>query len=106
MRFRVLLAALPAIVFTASTAQTAGGEDNVAIGVADKGVFPDLDGKVTLPLPSSLDHASVSITIDEKHALLIVWEDGRPVKPYPIGVASDAKKVKLGDLEVSVRSHD
>jgi hypothetical protein len=97
---RLALLVLPAIALTVSSA---GGEETVALGVKDKGVFPDLDAKLTVGLPSSLDREALSITIDEKHGLLLVWENGRPVKPYPLG---GARKLKLGEAEVSLRDVD
>ncbi len=50
------------------------------LGVADRGIFPDLDAEVTLALPKLADP---SLTLDQRHHVIVVWDRGRPVKVYP-----------------------
>src|SRR5690348_10196 len=55
------------------------------LGVADKGIFADLDGEVQLALPAGLDAARVTATIDRTHAVVVLAIDGYPRKAYPLG---------------------
>jgi uncharacterized protein YijF (DUF1287 family) len=52
----------------------------LTLGVADRGIFPDLDGQVTLALPRLVDP---SLTLDQRHHVIVVWDGGRAVKVYP-----------------------
>lgn len=64
------------------------------LGVADRGVYSDLDGRLQLPLPSA---AALVGLVDERHALLVVYADGWPEKVYPLGGPSvlETRGVKL-----------
>src|SRR5215208_4236594 len=55
------------------------------LGVADKGVFSDLDVRVQLKLPAKLEAARVTAVIDRKHSVLVLSIDGYPRKAYPLG---------------------
>lgn len=82
-----------------------GAADPVAVGVADTGVFPDLDAQVVLTL-AELDASATHALIDDARSLLILYEGERPVKVYPLGGGA---KLALGegkDVEVSIRSAD
>ncbi|HKA86126.1 MAG TPA: DUF1287 domain-containing protein [Haliangiales bacterium] len=50
------------------------------LGVADRGIFPDLDDKVAIALPKLVDP---NLTLDARHHVIVVWDRGRPVKVYP-----------------------
>jgi uncharacterized protein len=54
------------------------------LGVADTGVFSDLDGQVQLQLPPvSADR--VTAVVDRTHGVLVLSIDGFPRKAYPLG---------------------
>lgn len=74
-----------------------------SLGVADKGIFADLDDKVQLALPPSLDTARVTATIDRDRKLLVLSIDGHPRKAYPLaGTATLA----VGRFELALRPGD
>jgi uncharacterized protein YijF (DUF1287 family) len=68
------------------------------LGVADKGIFGDLDDKVQLAIPSPLDRASV--TIDRTHHVLVLWADDYPRKAYPLASPCD------GNVRTCLRAGD
>lgn len=74
----------------AGTAKT-----ETCLGVADKGIWSDLDDRLQLSLPRGLSAARVAATIDRDRKLLLVSVDGWPTKPYPLG----------GDAEVVAGKH-
>lgn len=55
------------------------------LGVADNGIWSDLDDQVQLALPADLTPARVTARIDTKHALLVLAIDDFPRKVYPLG---------------------
>jgi uncharacterized protein YijF (DUF1287 family) len=55
------------------------------LGLADTGIWSDLDRGLQIALPPKLDRARVSATLDPKHALLVLSIDGFPRKAYPLG---------------------
>lgn len=61
----------------------AAGE--TCLGVADKGIWSDLDGDLQIALPAGLTPARVSAAVDADHHLLVLSVDGWPTKPYPLG---------------------
>ncbi|MGE3764680.1 MAG: DUF1287 domain-containing protein [Kofleriaceae bacterium] len=72
------------------------------LGVADKGIWADLDEQVQLTLPK-VTADRVTATIDDKHALLVLSIDGFPRKTYPLaGVA----RLQVGDRELALRPGD
>ncbi|MDX2087331.1 MAG: DUF1287 domain-containing protein [Kofleriaceae bacterium] len=64
-----------------TTAEAAAGE--TCLGVADKGIWSDLDDKIQLALPP-VTAERVTASIDGKRALLVVAIDGFPRKSYPL----------------------
>lgn len=82
---RALTVAMVAMV--AAGCGVARADDSVAPGleVEDKGIWGDLDDRVTIELPHGIDAARVTATIDRERGLLVVAIDGWPVKPYPLG---------------------
>jgi uncharacterized protein YijF (DUF1287 family) len=72
------------------------------LGVADKGVFNDLDDKVQLALPA-VRAEQVSARIDRKRNLLVVSIDDHPRKVYPLtGTAT----LQVGKHELALRPGD
>ena len=51
-----------------------------SLGVRDRGIWSDLDGRVQLVAPTGPSTA----TVDAHNHLLIAWEGARPSKPYPL----------------------
>lgn len=72
------------------------------LGVADKGVFGDLDEQVQLALPA-VKAEQVTARIDTKHGLLVVSIDGFPRKVYPLGGTS---ALTVGKYELALRPGD
>src|SRR5207253_2675656 len=73
------------------------------LGVADKGIWSDLDAQVQLQLPEKLAPERVTATVDRKHAVVVLSIDGFPRKAYPLGGAAT---LKLGELELALRPGD
>ena len=81
----------------------ADDEAPACLGVAYKGIFPDLDAKLHLDLPQSIAAEGV---VDEKHAMLVIYDGARAVKVYPLG---GSEQLALGDkkeLQVALRGAD
>jgi uncharacterized protein YijF (DUF1287 family) len=72
------------------------------LGVADKGVFGDLDEKVQLALPA-VSADQVTARIDRKHNLLVLSIDGFPRKVYPLGGPAT---LTVGKHELALRPGD
>jgi uncharacterized protein YijF (DUF1287 family) len=75
------------------------------LGVADKGIFGDLDARVQLTLPAGVDPASVTATRDEEHGVLVLWIDGHPRKVYPLELRP-ADKAELTPLLAASRTRE
>jgi uncharacterized protein YijF (DUF1287 family)/L,D-peptidoglycan transpeptidase YkuD (ErfK/YbiS/YcfS/YnhG family) len=73
------------------------------LGVRDIGVFSDLDARVQIALPRSLDRARVHARLDQERALLVLYEGERPLKVYPL---TAAEPVMLGSHELRLRPGD
>jgi uncharacterized protein YijF (DUF1287 family) len=81
----------------------AAAEAETCLGVADKGIWSDLDDDLQLALPAELKPARVRATIDREHAVLVLAVDGWPTKPYPLG--GDAH-LKVGRQDLALRPGD
>jgi uncharacterized protein YijF (DUF1287 family) len=74
-----------------------------ALGVADKGIWSDLDGRIQIALPGGLTADRVSARIDGAHHVLVLSIDGVPRKVYPLGgparlaVGAEALELRPGD---------
>jgi uncharacterized protein YijF (DUF1287 family) len=55
------------------------------LGVADQGIWSDLDDQVQLALPAGLDRARVEGVVSADGDTLVLYVDGWPTKPYPLG---------------------
>jgi uncharacterized protein YijF (DUF1287 family) len=84
-----------------STEPVAAGE--TCLGVADHGIWPDLDEQVQLALPASATPARSTIRIDRDRKLAVLFVDGFPVKPYPL--SGDAE-IEVAGERVAVRPGD
>ena len=73
-----------------------------ALGVADRGVWPDLDPKVQLALPAVASER-VTARIDRPRGLLVVSIDGFPRKSYPLGGRA---RLVVGTHELALRPGD
>lgn len=73
------------------------------LGVADKGIFSDLDERVQLALPADLEPARTSAVIDRAHHLVVLSVDGYPRKVYPLGGTAT---LQVGRFELALRPGD
>lgn len=72
------------------------------LGVADRGVFSDLDAKLQLPLPTSLGELTGVVFQDAK--LLVAYSRGAPVKVYPVSERGEV--LELSGVRVHLRAGD
>lgn len=80
-----------------------GHSPETCLGVADKGIWSDLDDDLQLALPADLTPARVRATVDRERALLVLSVDGWPTKPYPLGGAA---RLTAGKHELALRPGD
>jgi uncharacterized protein YijF (DUF1287 family) len=86
---------------TAAPAAGAGAE--TCLGVADRGIWSDLDARIQIALPAGLTADRVRATVDPRHHVLVLYVDGWPTKPYPLGgparlaVGATALRLRPGD---------
>ena len=73
------------------------------LGVRDAGIFSDLDARVQLALPRTLERARVHARIDRERALLVLYEGARALKVYPLRAG---EPVLLGSHELRLRPGD
>lgn len=74
-----------------------------ALGVADRGIWSDLDAKIQLRLPASLAPERVSARVDAQRKLLVLAIDGFPRKVYPLG---GPERLAVGTHELALRPGD
>jgi uncharacterized protein YijF (DUF1287 family) len=91
------------IVLASCGRAEAGTTGESCLGVADKGIFADLDPRVQLQLPGGLASDRVSATVDRKHAVLVLSIDGFPRKVYPLGGSAT---LDVGRIHVALRPGD
>ena len=77
--------------------------DNRSLGVADQGIFSDLDAEVRIALPEGTSADRVRAVIDRDHKLLVLYVDDWPIKPYPL--TGDARLV-VGETALTLRATD
>lgn len=84
----------------------------LALGVADRGIFGDLDGRLQLPAPAAVHSAArpspqaVAAVLDRDKGTLVVEVGGWPVKVYPVGPASGRVAWRLGEHVLELRAGD
>lgn len=98
-----LVAGIALALAATAAARPASAEPEASLGVADRGIWSDLDGRVQLALPAGVTADRVTATVDARRALLIVSVDGWPVKPYPL--AGDAT-LTVGTRTLALRPGD
>ncbi|HET7505928.1 MAG TPA: DUF1287 domain-containing protein [Kofleriaceae bacterium] len=74
-----------------------------SLGVADVGIWPDLDPKIQLALPQGVTAERVRARIDERHRMLVVSIDGVARKVYPLGGAA---RLPVGAQVLALRPGD
>jgi hypothetical protein len=73
------------------------------LGVADRGIWSDLDDQIQLRLPADLPPQRVSARIDLERALLVLSIDGFPRKVYPL---AGAATLQVGPHALALRPGD
>ncbi len=63
---------------------TPAAQPETSLGVADKGIWADLDAQVQIALPPDLAPSRVTATLDADHAVLVLAIDTYPRKIYPL----------------------
>ncbi|MCA9677033.1 MAG: DUF1287 domain-containing protein, partial [Myxococcales bacterium] len=81
--------------------EAAAGES--CLGVADRGIWSDLDGELQLSLPAGVTADRVEALVSGDGDTLIVYVDGWPTKPYPLGGAAT---LAVGDTTLALRAGD
>ncbi|MGH9885546.1 MAG: DUF1287 domain-containing protein [bacterium] len=74
-----------------------------ALGVADKGIWADIDDKVQLTLPAGLTTDRVALRVDDKHRLVVLAIDGVARKVYPL---LGTPRLAAGDRALALRPGD
>lgn len=76
-----------ALFFTCALAHADAG-----LGLADRGIFSDLDPRVELPVPATA--GPVDAAFDRQRGVLVVYAAGAPLKAYPVPLrAQDSAEV-------------
>ncbi len=78
-------------------------EGEACLGVADQGIWADLDDKVQIVLPANLAKSRVTARVDAARKLLVLSIDGFPRKSYPLGGPT---RLTLGTRTLQVRAGD
>jgi uncharacterized protein YijF (DUF1287 family)/L,D-peptidoglycan transpeptidase YkuD (ErfK/YbiS/YcfS/YnhG family) len=78
-------------------------EPEQALGVADVGVFSDLDDRVQIELPE-LERARLIALVDEQRSLLLLYADERPLKVYPL--VADGRALSIAGRTLTLRPGD
>jgi len=82
------------------------GGDGAAPPLADKGIFPDLDGKVAVGLPPGIDAGETSLLLDAARKVLSLSSRGVPLRSCAVqGEAAPGAYAVTGTVaEASVRA--
>lgn len=73
------------------------------LGLADKGIWPDLDPRVQVSLPGGLTPDHVAIRVDDRHRIAVLSVDGVARKAYPLGGPA---RLTVGDRALELRPGD
>jgi len=73
------------------------------LGVADRGIWSDLDDRIQLELPAGLTADRVAARVDDRHRVLVLSIDGVARKVYPIGGPA---ALAIGDRALALRPGD
>jgi uncharacterized protein YijF (DUF1287 family) len=73
--------------------------DPPVLGLRDRGIFGDLDGRVRVAVPDWIDRRRTWIQIDKQARILTLYVGGDAVKSYPVALGFDpvGDKVREGD---------
>ncbi len=74
-----------------------------SLGVADNGVFSDLDGRTQIRLPEGLRANDVRAVHDAKRSILVLFDGEWPLKVYPTG---GTRSLVVGDITLNLRPGD
>lgn len=74
-----------------------------SLGVADRGIWQDLDEQVQLALPAGLTGDRVEAVISGDGDTLVLYVDGWPTKPYPL---AGPEVLAIGEHRLSLRAGD
>jgi uncharacterized protein YijF (DUF1287 family) len=85
-----------------ASSQAAGAPEG-ALGVADRGIFSDLDAKVQVQLPAGLSAGAARAVIDRGRGLLVLYDRDWPVKVYPLAGPS---RLAVGPHRLALRPGD
>lgn len=85
------------------TRAPAAAAPETCLGVADKGIWSDLDDRVQLALPADLAPARVTARLDRDKQLLVLSIDGFPRKAYPL---TGSARLAVGSRVLAVRPGD
>jgi uncharacterized protein YijF (DUF1287 family) len=61
----------------------------MASGLPDRGVYPELLGKVSTTVPAGVEAARTWLRVDQKHKLVTLYDGDDPVQVYPIAAGVD-----------------
>jgi uncharacterized protein YijF (DUF1287 family) len=81
-------------------------EPEASIGVADVGIFADLDARVQVSLPPTLDPATLIAVVDEQRSLLLLYADARPIKAYPLLGPGEGRTLTIAERPLALRPGD
>ncbi|MEY4578506.1 MAG: hypothetical protein RL701_3209 [Pseudomonadota bacterium] len=85
-----------------------GHAPEVVLGVADRGIFPDLDARVQLSLPKRLgdtDKRKLHALYDSAHKLIVLYDGEWPIKVYPVDDTSPFA-LNLSNQHIGLRPGD
>jgi uncharacterized protein YijF (DUF1287 family) len=99
---RWLVVAIASLTTLASRAAAAESH-----GLADRGVFSDLDPRVALEPPRvAAAGGAIDGVIDDEFRLLVVYAAGRAVAAFPTAASGATAPLRLGEHEVTLRPSD
>jgi uncharacterized protein YijF (DUF1287 family) len=73
------------------------------LGVADRGIWSDLDDRIQIELPAGLTADRVAARVDDKHRVLVLSIDGVARKAYPLGGPA---RLAVGERTLALRPGD
>ena len=73
------------------------------LGLADRGIWSDLDDRVQLDLPAGLAADRVTARVDDRHRVVVLAVDGIARKAYPLGGSA---ALAIGDRTLALRPGD